>query len=113
MLNVAVIVAVTLVATVQARHDVERSPVTPPSTQIATSGPYQKLFKIEPPKPGSPVQVMVIDMSPRVERGGCNMPIIVAHPEIDPKSIVTLPESARGTAKIRAIDPPPPCGQKK
>ena len=121
MINLAVILAVAFVAA-QAKHTPERPFVGhSPNPSTAMSGPYQSLFRVELPKPSTPTQVQVaepttrygraIEMTPRFERGGCNMPIIVARPEVDPRMIVTPPESVKDAAKIRAIEPPPPCGQ--
>ena len=121
MLNLAAVLAITLI-TAQAKHTHARPfEGQPPNPSTAMSGPYQTLFRIEPPRGSGTVQVpvaepktthaRVIEMGPRVERGGCNMPIIVARPEVDRKIIVTPPDSAKKAAKIRAIEPPL-CGDK-
>ena len=122
MLNVAAVLAVALIAA-QAKHTHDRAnTVHPPNPSSAMSRPYQTLFRIEPPKGSGTIQVpvadsqvthgRVIEMGPRVERGGCNMPIIVARPEVDSKILLTPPESAGNAAKIRAIEPPL-CGGKR
>jgi hypothetical protein len=122
VLNLAVVLAVALVAA-QAKHTHERPFVgQPPNPSTAMSGPYQTLFRIQPPKALGTIQVpaadptsthaRVIDMTPRLERGGCNMPIIAARPDLDPRMIVTVPEEVREAAKIRSIAPPPPCGHR-
>lgn len=118
MLNLAVILAVALIAA-QAKHTHERRLIGQPAQpSTAMSGPYRTLFRVEVPEASTPIRVQpdpnkvharVIDMTPRAERGGCNMPIIVARPEVDPGMIVTPPESAKKAAKIRAIELPPPC----
>ena len=119
MLNVAAVLAIALIAG-QATHTHVAG--QPPNPSTAMSGPYQTLFRIEPPKGSGTIQVpvadpqvtygRVIEMGPRVERGGCNMPIIVDRPEVDSKILLTPPESARNAAKIRAIEPPL-CGGKR
>ena len=120
MLNIVTVIAAALMAT-QSIHSPGRPLAGQPAKpSAAMSGPYQKLFRVDPPKASGPIQVRVaeprlgrvIEMGPRFERGGCNMPIIVARPEVDPKMIVTPPESVKNAAKIRAIEPPLPCGMR-
>ena len=50
------------------------------------------------------VKPRVIETRPRVERGPCNMPIIVADPTVDPRMILTV-EQKNVDAKIRTIEP--------
>jgi hypothetical protein len=120
MLNVVLVVAITLAAAGQAKHTHANLLGNPePSPLVPTSGPYQRLFLVPPIPPVGKghVQVIphgdarVIDMSPRVERGPCGMPIVAARPEMDPKMIVTPPPQARHVSKIRVFEPPPPCGK--
>lgn len=122
MLNFALVVAMFVAAAAQAKHTPEERLLAPqaPNPSTAMSGPYQKLFRVKPIEISEPVRGVgqlevhprVIDVTPRVERGGCNMPIVVARPEIDQKMVITAPPSAQGAAKIRAIEPPPPCGRR-
>jgi hypothetical protein len=51
----------------------------------------------------------VVEMNPRVERGPCGMPIIVADASVDPKMIIPIPDDAKQIAKIRVAEPAP-CG---
>ena len=128
MLNIAVIVALALSAAAQAKHTHDGGPFIPQgqSTPGAVSTPYRQLFLVsaipQTVKDQTKEQAealraararMVHHSRPSLfEEGPCGMPVIVARPEVDPKMIVTVPESARGSAKIRAIEPPPPCGEK-
>jgi hypothetical protein len=61
---------------------------------------------------GAPKQVIVthgisapvFPRQTRVERGPCNMPVIVANADIDPKMIVPI-ERKNADVKIRAVEP--------
>jgi hypothetical protein len=50
------------------------------------------------------VRPPVFERQNRVERGPCNMPIIVANPDIDPRMVVPV-ERRNADAKIRVIEP--------
>jgi hypothetical protein len=86
---------------------------------VFSTRPYSGLFVALPAKslatPTVPVVVRrqthsVAQSRAQIERGPCNMPIIVATPEIDPKIVRTIPRD-RTEAKIRVIEPSP-CGTK-
>ena len=124
MLNVAVVLAVALIAA-QANHTHERPLVGgAPEASIAMSGPYQTLFRVEAPKipvaqvlpvpVTDPKQMLgqVFEMAPRFQRGGCNMPVVAARPEMDPKMVIAVPDSTMAGAKIRVVEPPVSCGHR-
>jgi hypothetical protein len=128
VVNIAVIVALALSAAAQAKHTHDGGPFSPQGqrTSGTVSAPYQQLFLVPGIPPTVKGQAKAQEEALRAaqkrlvhhgrsslfEEGPCGMPVIVARPEVDPKMIVTPPESARGSAKIRAIEPPPPCGKK-
>jgi hypothetical protein len=104
---------------------------TPPQpSRHVHGGPYAQLFTVKRidvdviqdgkvlPKDATPsptsAAVAVLEFPPRqhapkrrVERGGCNMPIIAADASVDP-GILVLPPKTHGkpTPSIRAIEPP-------
>jgi hypothetical protein len=86
------------------------------------SGNYSGLDKITRPSakhevkqaapPEKPVYGRVIEVGPSrhgLQPGPCGMPIIAADPSVDPKFVITTPESERREAKIRTAEPPK-CG---
>lgn len=66
----------------------------------------------KPPAPSEkPVYGRVIEVTPSkpktgLQPGPCGMPIIPADPSVDPKFVITTPESERREAKIRTAEPP-------
>jgi hypothetical protein len=50
------------------------------------------------------INAPVFPRQTRVERGPCNMPVIVANADIDPKMIVPI-ERKNADVKIRAVEP--------
>ena len=101
---------------------------TPPQpSRHVHSGPYDQLFTVKPidvvvvqggkvlpkgatPSPTSPA-IGVLEFPARqhgrkrtVERGPCNMPIIVGDATVDP-GILVFPPKTHGKAAIRAIEP--------
>jgi hypothetical protein len=60
-----------------------------------------------PQQPSAPIQDVRPSLSARenlVERGPCNMPIVVANPAIDPKMVVPI-ERKHVDPKIRVVEP--------
>jgi hypothetical protein len=89
---------------------------SPPKPQDALAGPYRQLFSVQPVLPAEQVTVRpsprVVETTSRLERGPCNMPIIVAKPAVDPKMIVPVAKNNNTDPKIRVIEPPV-CGPKR
>lgn len=91
----------------------------PPATHKSPQAPhksYGTLFKVQPIQkgpqtpqivtPGKPVPgVVKQDGLLGVERGGCNMPIIAANADIDPRIIIPIPEEGKRSSRIRVIEP--------
>ena len=111
------LVVATLVIAAQApqhspRYVVPAQPVTGHKAPPPPDTPFGKLFQVPPiekaperstprkPTPGT------VKQHGGVERGPCNMPIITANADVDPKILVPIPEHAKKSAKIRAIEPP-------
>ena len=110
----ALVVATLFVAAAQ--HFTESVPAQRhPRTHTAskTAGaPYGALFQVPPIEKApesvttrKPVYGTVKEVG-GVHRGPCNMPIIAANADVDPKILVPIPEHAKKSAKIRAIEPP-------
>ena len=80
----------------------------PPKAPKAThSQPYDRLFvtpKLEVVKPRGPAHV-VPERRHHVERGPCNMPVVRARPEVDPRMVRPIDRRTHSTAKIRVIEP--------
>jgi hypothetical protein len=101
---------------------------SPQPSRHVHGGPYAQLFRVKPidivliedgkvlpkgarPSPKSPAHG-VLEFPARqhapkhtVERGACNMPIIVADASVDP-GILIFPPKTHGKPAIRAIEPP-------
>jgi hypothetical protein len=51
----------------------------------------------------------IVEVTPSaqgLQPGPCGMPIIAADPSVDPRFVITIPESERREAKIRTAEPP-------
>ena len=77
------------------------------------SDPWQGLFVVKPLPTtegqsvavlGLPSQAAALPRRHHPERGPCNMPIVPANPDVDPRMIVPIPKG-RADAKIRVIEP--------
>src|SRR5688500_6193834 len=105
MNNVILGGALILTALVQTQPAKEPSgiPPVPPEkgpVQVQVQGAIQAealetLFQV---KPG-----LVAGRQPALERGPCNMPVIQAHSNVDPKMVVPIPREK--DARIRVIEP--------
>jgi hypothetical protein len=92
-----------LVAQTQTAQRATVSQIRPYSIEIVRAGAGA-------PKNPQPVIVsreakpLVVERQNRVERGPCNMPIIVADPTVDPRMILTV-EQKNVDPKIRTVEP--------
>lgn len=110
------LVVATLLITAQApqhlpKYVVPAQPVTGHKAPPAVDTPYKNLFEVAPvqkaPESATPKLVLgAVKEVGGLQRGPCNMPIIAANADVDPKIIVPIPEHAKKSAKIRAIEPP-------
>ncbi len=76
-------------------------------TRAATRHELKQPVGREKARPGK-----VIEVAPHahgVQPGPCGMPVIAADSSVDPKFVITTPESERREATIRTVEPPQ-CG---
>jgi hypothetical protein len=80
-----------------------------PTPEHLRHDPWSGLFVAQQAGPAVAAPTLTIGLSAQVrhrspERGPCNMPIVRANPEVDPKMVI--PHRAEGVdAKIRVIEP--------
>ena len=114
MLNTFVVTAFAMGLMVQGQSTkVELGPYASlfqPKPSEITAAPGAVFVRAQPLKGGRMVPAPVIAESTKLEPGPCGMPTLAARADLDPRIVVPIPESARDSAKIRAI-PLRPCGR--
>ena len=118
MLKLAILSALTLGVFGQ---EPERSP----QVNRSHGSPYRELFQVAPvapqvatvvktlsaPAEHQPVHVEIFKGDHhRIQRGPCNMPIIVGDASLDPG--ILIPRTHAGHFRIRTVQPPNPCREK-